>query len=549
MGMRFLVKAVIAIFFIKPIERFMKNYNSIVQIKNQNQENLLKNEGVTAVDIGYKIKKGTLSKEVVIRVFVENKLGVGELEKRSIEPIPKSIEGIPIDIVGENSFITRPINWQSKFSEWDQWEDILELIKEGKCILMLGPDVSTSPTEDNKPYVDLFAEYLSGYLRGENLSQSSFSEVSAIYKGKKSSSHLRNKINNFYKKDLEPCKSFEYISKLPFPLIINTSPDHLLKEAYQKTVLFDYYNFRDNRKEVQSSGTPEIPLIYNLFGSAVEPNSLVITEKDRLDFLINSIKKDPPLPEILLNEKINDIDNIFLFIGFDFNEWYLRLLLNTLSLDNDQFSCAIDRHDIEPNNSARVFYTQNFKMEFFNAPADIFIEELYKRFRKKYPPKKILVPKQQDISKKTPSCVILASNADKSFVVEFELMMQPLTLKKRIEIWDSNKIKSGNEQQQLKQKIQESDIIVLCLTADIFESFHGDHNILQVMEEHLNTNPNVSIVPVVYKDCLYAEYDFVKNNKIFPIKDEKITPVSSWNESADAFKQIADSINQIIESK
>ena len=275
------------------------------------------------------------------------------------------------------------IIWENTFDDWDQWDELLEFIENGQCILMLGPNISASPDND-KPYIELFSETLVERLKIPGLNPSDYSKVASTYKHLKTSSQFHNRVKKFYGQNLTSAKTFQYIAKMPFPLIINTSPDHLLKEAYDNAI-FDYYNYKSNRKEPTSSGTSKHPLVYNLFGSAVEPESLIITEKDRLDFLVNSIKRDPPLPKNLLSEKIMNNEKMFLFVGFDFNEWYLRLLLNILSLNNDRFACAIDRHDVETNQETRVFYTHNFNLSFLDAPFDIFIHKLYLKYAEKNP--------------------------------------------------------------------------------------------------------------------------------------------------------------------
>ncbi|HAO20607.1 MAG TPA: hypothetical protein DCQ37_09125, partial [Desulfobacteraceae bacterium] len=60
------------------------------------------------------------------------------------------------------------------------------------------------------------------------------------------------------------------------------------------------------------------------------PESLVMTENDLLDFLVSVISKAPGLPASITSE-LNSTDKNFLFLGFGFKHWYLRILLHVLA--------------------------------------------------------------------------------------------------------------------------------------------------------------------------------------------------------------------------
>jgi hypothetical protein len=61
-----------------------------------------------------------------------------------------------------------------------------------------------------------------------------------------------------------------------------------------------------------------------------EPESLVLTENDRLEFLVNVIKGSPELPPFIRSQFANS-DTSFLFIGFGFQQWHNRILLHVLN--------------------------------------------------------------------------------------------------------------------------------------------------------------------------------------------------------------------------
>ncbi len=79
----------------------------IQQIKKTVEDNLLSREGVTAIDIDYKVKKGIVTKELAIIVFVKKKFDIDEDLQ-----IPKKIQGIKTDV------------WEGDFSAYEYAEKV-----------------------------------------------------------------------------------------------------------------------------------------------------------------------------------------------------------------------------------------------------------------------------------------------------------------------------------------------------------------------------------------------------------------------------------------
>ena len=63
----------------------------------------LRRPGVTAVDVGFKIKGETLTDEIAIRVHVDRKIPVAELAKSEVfnetGKTPKKVGGFPVDVI------------------------------------------------------------------------------------------------------------------------------------------------------------------------------------------------------------------------------------------------------------------------------------------------------------------------------------------------------------------------------------------------------------------------------------------------------------------
>lgn len=67
----------------------------LIQVKDE----LLKTPNVTGIGIGYKVTGGeTNFQQIALQVFVEKKLGLAELTRRKIKPIPSTIDGVVTDV-------------------------------------------------------------------------------------------------------------------------------------------------------------------------------------------------------------------------------------------------------------------------------------------------------------------------------------------------------------------------------------------------------------------------------------------------------------------
>ena len=136
-----------------------------------------------------------------------------------------------------------------------------------------------------------------------------------------------------------------------FSLIVTTSQDQLLAQALNavnmnKTASVQRYHAwgdkRDN-PEFEITGSPSAPVIYHLFGHADEPESLVLSENDVLDFLKAVISGSSPMPNSLLRV-LKSKEQSFLFLGFGVRRWDLRMLLKILlkTWEQDQGSIAAE---------------------------------------------------------------------------------------------------------------------------------------------------------------------------------------------------------------
>jgi hypothetical protein len=112
---------------------------------------------------------------------------------------------------------------------------------------------------------------------------------------------------------------------------------------------------------------------------------LVLTERNLIDFLLKVGAKDPPLPHRITGQ-LGNPSTTFLFIGFGFHNWYLRVLLQVLSSYGQGNSAAALEDPsffLEPDREVTVgfFAGGRWSINFPNLSWTTFSEQLSKAFK------------------------------------------------------------------------------------------------------------------------------------------------------------------------
>jgi hypothetical protein len=127
------------------------------------------------------------------------------------------------------------------------------------------------------------------------------------------------------------------LAGLPFTTYISVNPTSLLADALTEAgkkpqVLF--YNWRKEIYEpvvLEKEPTEKEPLVYQLFGSLEDPDSLLLTMDDYFDYLItiskNMTKKTRPIPTEVITALTN---TALLFLGFQLEDWNFWVLFRFL---------------------------------------------------------------------------------------------------------------------------------------------------------------------------------------------------------------------------
>lgn len=251
---------------------------------------------------------------------------------------------------------------------------LCQQIQDGKCILILGPGASIQREgNEDVPVNVLLARALSRdpeVAATPDLNCDDLRHVAQIFFGRKRKlAVLQNRVADFFKERASDTTPFHTdIAALPFRTCITTTPDDFLFNAMiqvGKTPNRQFYNFRKATEVQLAEPTIDRPLIYHLYGYREDPTSLVITQNDLIDFLVSIIRGERQLPPRILAQ-MSDPETTCLFVDVGFKNWYVRVLLRALKLDEHrEVSLALE----DPEFFAQA--TQHQTMVYFSASKTI----------------------------------------------------------------------------------------------------------------------------------------------------------------------------------
>ncbi len=202
---------------------------------------------------------------------------------------------------------------------------------------------------------------------------------------------------------------YTLIAKLPFPIYINTNPDNLLVQALKetgKTPVVDYARWNSRLQNLQSYPSqyeteraqnyqPSVkrPLVYHLFGTLRERDSLILSEDDHFDYLMWVNQSNPPPLPAPIGRALST--NGLLFLGFGIMDWNFRLLFRSILTEQrrktprDYWSVAVQvrpGEDILNPEQARQYmeqYLAGVNIGVYWGSVDEFLGELWGRAQKR----------------------------------------------------------------------------------------------------------------------------------------------------------------------
>ncbi|HEX9982111.1 MAG TPA: toll/interleukin-1 receptor domain-containing protein [Thermoanaerobaculia bacterium] len=367
---------------------------------------------------------------------------------------------------------------------------LVERISRGDCVLVLGPRVAVRPDDpERRPLDTLLAQELLECIGVEGAEASSASlhrAADLYYRTRQDRVELDVAVQDFYERQGSATTDFHReLAKLPFRLCICASPDSLMFNAFAategKTPQKGYYGFRPVYTPRLAAPTAERPIVYHLFGHPVEARSLVLTEGDLIEFLVAIVRGAPAVPD-QVRSILADPAASFLFIGFGFHNWYLRVLLQVMNVYGHQSKAIAfeDTHffDHPERQHAVGFFSGDRLIEFRPLQWETFAKQLSEAYetssRKRAPapiaPESQLAPVQS--LEKAPLAFISYASENRDRAEELMAALQA----RGINVWqDRQDLRAGDDwNQKLIRVIQKMvDYVIVLQTEEMMSRTEG----------------------------------------------------------------------------
>lgn len=263
------------------------------------------------------------------------------------------------------------------------WDFLLDKIKDGQCVLVLGPGVfdEIEYKEDDSISRIRIQQKLLQALQGDeeeiNFLKYYPDDDFFLFETPYMRTLTCHQIKKFYKQQPKS-ETLDKIAEIPFHIILSIMPDKALQGAFENKGLTYQEGYYKKNKEPQLIRKPissSNPIIYNVFGSVENEESMVLTHGDLYDYFksIFSKKSMPDKLKIQLREAKS-----FLFLGVEFDKWYMQLLLRELEIHKEHDFIRFAANQVK-NDEISTFCLEQFHINFIDHNITEFIDQLHSK--------------------------------------------------------------------------------------------------------------------------------------------------------------------------
>lgn len=250
------------------------------------------------------------------------------------------------------------------------WNLITDTIEEQKCVLFIGPELLNVADKSftSNLYEQLKTEIPDGFRFFDNEDLFKFQQSNVR-------TTVGYKVKNYYK-NFESPEIYYKIAQIPFNLIVSINPDSYMRDAFRNQgfdTQFSFYNKKHKIEEVETP-TKDNPLIYNLFGSIEQHDSMILSH-DEMFMYLHSILGAYEIP-IELQNALKNADN-FIFLGFKLDRWYVQLIMQLLNFYNSKGNLQYALNEQLSEDKKKII-SEQLNIVFVDNQIVNFVEELHK---------------------------------------------------------------------------------------------------------------------------------------------------------------------------
>ncbi|MFC2146170.1 toll/interleukin-1 receptor domain-containing protein [Acidobacteriota bacterium] len=362
-----------------------------------------------------------------------------------------------------------------------EWESLMDSLIDGDVVPVVGNDLSLLKGKNNKP-TPLY-EYIARQVTQEHevpYNKQSIHELALFNQEIKIPNiHMKirslyNKIkrgNNFY---TEPLEKLARITDFKF--YISTSIDDILEETIKKERKFTdgelkIINYSPQMKSPgKSAGDIESKTtVFKLMGSLYELGNSAIDEEKMLEHFFTISWRgisDHPEVEYLIQE-VRASEKIFLFIGCDFPDWFMRFVIRILT--NRKLTAKISDYIVNSSNKQFpklknfLAHCGNYFEKIPNMNTDnaiAFVDQLYQKW---------LEIKRQDKNIQYEGTVFISYYNPKN-LKDAENLKDSLK-DECIKTWfDKENLESGEHKKIIRKNIRDCKVFVPIISDDILKA-------------------------------------------------------------------------------
>jgi len=437
-----------------------------------------------------------------------------------------------------------------------EFQQITEALRADECVLLLGPRAATFEGECLQDLLaERFAQRLGvpGAAGAAELPHLARRFAAACRDHTDALEKTGTLLREFYAEFRdERLPLFDLAAQLPFKFVLNCTPDDLFVQALRhhekKAHTFSFhfakplYNemVNDQAVNLEQVIAEDRPLVYNLLGHYNDPSSLVLTDADRMRFLDVTLQREKnTLPANVkyhfLRPPLRRMRKTFVFLGFDFNEWHIRLFMHLLRRDHEHLphSLSLQRRDTLHGDNG-VFYEDNFDMMFLPDEPLAFLQELQRQLRAPAPAPP---PARMEL-------LLLYHPNDEAARAELETHVAGLRHSGLVEIWHEAKVLPGAElEADIRQRVAEARVIVPLVSANLL----ADERLYGYLADALRRHAagEAKVVPFLLSPCDVTDTPLFALNTFYP--KPKGRALSQKPDRAETLTNFAGELRGIVE--
>jgi len=270
---------------------------------------------------------------------------------------------------------------------------IADAVGRQRCILFLGAGVHAAPPDQSAfeypaKHRPAIGAVLSKVLAAscdlpENEDATNLQRVALFYEIARSRHQLVDAVSNVVQAGKQPSPMLRALAELDFPLVITTNYDQLFERALfaaGKQPRVAVYTPELRATTDYLDPTSESPVLFKIHGDIAQPETIVITDEDYIQFVLRMSNKEPYDPVPLTLKYHLAVWNT-LFVGYSLLDYNLRLLFKTLRWRIDS-AHAPDMYSVDWKPDPLIFdvwHNQRRYVKFIAQDVWTFVPTLYER--------------------------------------------------------------------------------------------------------------------------------------------------------------------------